>query len=240
MKIFKLTFALVLLTITSSCEFNFPFNSIEGNGNVIKDERIFSEKIDVVRASTGLEVILLESMVQSVTVEADENLIDVIETNFDNGVLHIKTNENIRRAKSKKVTVGFVSLEGVEASSGANLKSISTIISDNLYLQTSSGAHMEVTVLSKELSAKSSSGADMKIKGQALNFNSKASSGSSINAKELEAIYCTSKASSGADIVLNIKSSLDAKASSGGDIKYYGEPKIVNQNKSSSGSVRKL
>lgn len=240
MNIFKLTLALILLTITSSCEFSFPFNSIEGNGNVIKDERVFSEKIDVVRASTGLEVILMESMVQSVTVEADENLIEVIETNFDNGVLHIKTNENIRRAKSKKVTVSFVRLEGIEASSGANLKSISTIVSDNLYLQTSSGSQMDVTVLSKELTAKSSSGADMKIRGQALNFNSKASSGSSINAKELEAIYCTSKVSSGADIVLNVKRSLDAKASSGGDIKYYGEPKVVNQNKSSSGSVKKL
>lgn len=240
MNIFKLTSAILLLFITSSCEFNFPINSIEGNGNVIKDERIFSEKIDVVRASTGLEVILLESMVQSVTVEADENLIDVIETNFDNGVLHIKTNENIRRAKSKKVTVGFVALEGVETSSGANLKSLSTLISDNLYLQSSSGSQMEVNVLAKELTAKSSSGSDIKIKGQARNFNSKASSGSSINAKELEALYCTSKASSGGDITLNIKKSLDAKASSGGDIKYYGNPEITNQNKSSSGSVRKM
>lgn len=239
MKIFNLTLLLVLLTITSSCEFNLPINSVEGNGNVIKDTRLLKDKIDVVRASTGLEVILVESIEQSVTIEADENLIAHIETNFNDGVLHIKTNKNIRRAKSKKITVGFVELEGVETSSGASLKSLSTIVANNLYLQSSSGSQMDVPVLVKELSAKSSSGASIHIKGQSRNFNSRASSGSSINAKDLETIYCTSRASSSGEITLSVKKSLNAKASSSGDIKYYGNPETINQETSSSGSIEK-
>lgn len=239
MKLLKFTFLLLIIATTTSCDFIISVGGIDGNGNVVKDDRIFSEKIDVVKASNGLDVEIVNSTVQVVSVEADENLQDVIETKFKNGVLYVSTTKNIRKAKSKKVTIAFVELDGIHASSGANVKGLSNVVSNNLDLKTSSGAQMSLTIISKELSAQSSSGANLTLRGQARNFNSKASSGSTIDAKDLQAIYCSSKASSGAKITLNVQRSLDAKASSGGDIRYYGEPEVITQNASSSGRVRK-
>lgn len=239
MKLFKFTTLFLILAITASCDLIISVGGVDGNGNVVKDDRIFSEKIDVVKASNGLDVEVVNSTVQVVSVEADENLQDIIETELKDGVLYVRTTENIRKARSKKVTIAFVELNGIHASSGANVKGLSNILSNNLDLKTSSGAQMSVTVIAKELTAQASSGSNLTIRGQARNFNSKASSGSDIDAKELKAIYCTSRASSGASVNLNVERSLDAKASSGGDIKYTGSPEIINQNTSSSGSVRK-
>ncbi|MEX0996616.1 MAG: head GIN domain-containing protein [Flavobacteriaceae bacterium] len=240
MKFLKVSFLVFVFFTTTSCEFNLPFESIEGNGNVIKDDRMFKEKIDVVKASNGLEVFLVESYLQIVSVEADENLQEHIITELIDGTLHVKTDKNIRNAKSKKVTIAFVELNGLQASSGASIKSLSSMLSNDLFVKASSGSQMDLSLIARELIVESSSGSTINLRGQARNFNSKASSGSSIDARELESIYCTSKASSGGDITLNIIRSLDAKASSGGSIKYYGEPEVVNQNKSTSGSVRKM
>ncbi len=231
--------SLLFLTITlASCE--FVIGGIEGNGNVVTEERAFDGPINVIKASNGLEVELAEGSIQMAVVEADENLHEIIETELRNGVLHIKTTKNIRRATSKKITVVYNTLEGVEVSSGSKVTGMSTVVANDFYLKASSGAHMEMNLLVKDLTAQSSSGSDIKIKGQARNLEARSSSGSSIDAKELLALYANAKASSGSGITLNIENSLEAKSSSGGDIKYYGEPKTVSKNNSSSGSVRKM
>jgi len=240
MKIIKLLFLILIVSITSSCEFNFPLGSVEGNGNVTKEDKFFKEKIDVVKVSNGLELYLIESKVQIVSIEADENLQQHIITDLVDGVLHIKTDKNIKNAKSKKITIAFVDLDGIESSSGATVKSLSNLLTKDLFVKASSGSQMDLSLFARELIVESSSGSTINLRGQARNFNSKASSGSSIDARELESIYCTSKASSGANITLHIIRSLDAKASSGGSIKYYGEPEVVNQNKSTTGDIIKL
>jgi hypothetical protein len=67
-----------------------------------------------------------------------------------------------------------------------------------------------------------------------------ASSGSDIDAKELLVVTCVAEASSGAGITVNVKDNLKAKASSGGDINYYGNPTAVTNNSSRSGNVDKM
>lgn len=240
MKLIHYFTLLSLVLLSTSCDFHFTISGIDGNGNVTIDKRVFTEKFEKIKVSNGLEVEIVSGTEQIVNVEADENLLEVIETELKNGTLYISANKNIRKAKSKKVYVGYVDLNTIYGSSGSSIKGSSDIISDNLDLKVSSGAQMNLFVIAKELTAQSSSGANLTVKGQTLNFSTKASSGSAIDAKEMQAVYCTSRASSGANITLNIEKSLDAKASSGGDIRYQGNPEVINQNTSSSGSVRKM
>ncbi len=46
------------------------------------------------------------------------------------------------------------------------------------------------------------------------------------------------KATSGADITVNTSKELTARATSGGDVKYYGNPEKVDKSDSSSGSIK--
>ncbi len=235
-KSIKIILALILTVSLTSCQ----FGQIKGNGEVVTENRAVTADFDKVRGGSGIDVYLTEGTENKIVVEADENLQDIIETNISNGKLTIRSSQNIGWAKAKKVHVTYVSLTSIGASSGADVIGNSVIRTENLSLSASSGADLEVEVFTKNLTAETSSGADIIVTGKAGTLDAKASSGSELNAKRLQVITCSAKASSGADITVNVKDKLNAKASSGGDVKYYGDPVSVSKKDSSSGSIRKM
>lgn len=223
----------------SSCNFNMNFGE-NGNGNVVSQEREVTEDFDQVKGSAGLDVYLTQGGENKIVVEADENLLQYIETDVENGKLHLTTSRNIGNSKALKVHVTFKDLNSVEASSGADIMGKSIIKSEYLSLKSSSGAGLNLEVFSKDLTAKTSSGADMTLVGKASSLNATASSGSELDAKKLLVLNGKAKASSGAEVTVNVKQRLETHASSGGEINYYGNPVSVNQNESNSGSVTKM
>jgi len=240
MKSIKIILTLVAVTMLSSCNLDMHLGHVHGNGNVVTEERTVTENFNKVKGSTGLDIFLTQGSENKIVVEADENLLDIIETNISNGKLTIRADKNIGRSKSKKVYVTYKKLISVEATSGADVIGNSILKSESLTLKSSSGADLEVEVLSRELFVETSSGADIELSGKASSLNARASSGSDLNARKLTVNNCNARASSGADITITVKEKLDAKASSGGDINYYGDPEAVTKKNSSSGSVRKM
>ena len=228
-----------LVLLLSACNLNINTGE-KGNGNVVTTERTVDADFNEVRGSAGLEVYLTQGNENKIVVEADENLHQYIETDVENGKLHITTSENIGQSKAKKIHVTFVELNNIEASSGAEVVGNTVIKSQNLSLKASSGATLEVAIFAQELNAKTSSGAELDVSGKATTISAKASSGSELDAKELLVLNCSAEASSGAKVVINVKEKLQTQVSSGGDIEYYGDPVSVNSNKSHSGSVHKM
>ena len=239
MKTINFITALGATLILSSCHFNIHTGE-NGNGNVVTQERNVTQNFSEVRGSAGLDVYLTQGDENKIVVEADENLQQYIETEVENGKLHVTTSENIGHSKAKNVYVTFKELNNVEASSGAEVTGNSVIKSENLSLKSSSGAELKVEVFAKNLTAKTSSGADLIISGKASSLKADASSGSELNAKELFVISCDAEASSGAQVSVNVKEKLDTHVSSGGNVNYYGNPVSVNSNESHSGSVNKM
>jgi hypothetical protein len=240
MKAIKIIVLLVIATTLGSCDFDINIGQKNGNGNVVTQERNVSSDFNKVRGSAGLDVYLTQGDENKIVVEADENLLEYIETEIENGKLKIRSTENIGRAKAKKVYVTYTSLNTVEASSGADVIVNSVLKSENITLDASSGADLEVEVFAREVFAETSSGAEIKVSGKATSLKANASSGSELNARTLLVVNCNADASSGADITVNVKDQLDTETSSGGDIKYYGDPAAVSKNNSSTGSVRKM
>ncbi len=239
MKTIKIIIAFVAAATLTSCHFDMNFGQIQGNGNVITEERPVGD-FTKVKGSAGIDVYLTEGTENKVVVEADENLMEAIETHVEGGKLRIRSNQNIGRAKSKKVHVTYVNLTSIEASSGADVIGNSVIKSETLNLDSSSGADLELEILSKEVFAETSSGSDMKLSGKATTLRAKASSGSDLNARELMVATCNADASSGADIKVNVKERLSAEASSGGDVHYYGDPAAVTNKGGRTGGVHKM
>lgn len=239
MKPINLIIVLITAIILSSCNININ-NGEKGNGNVVTQERNVSENFTEVRGSAGLEVYLTQGNENKIVVEADENLLQYITTDIESGKLHVTTSSNIGRSKAKKVYVTFKKLNNIEASSGADVIASSVIKSRNLSLRSSSGADLKLEIFSEDLDIKSSSGSEVEVSGKASSLNADASSGSEIDAEKLLVVNCNAEASSGAEVTINVKDRLETNVSSGGNIKYYGNPVSVNSNKSHSGSVKKM
>jgi hypothetical protein len=235
---------LVRVVITSilgifmmSC--NFPLGvGIDGNRNVVTQERSISEDFESIKVSQGLDLYITQSNAVDLSIEADENLHELIMTEVEDGVLSIYTTENIRRAASRRINVSVVNLSAIKATSGSDVYSTNTIEADELELNTTSGADMKIDVKTESLNCHSTSGSDIKVSGTTVLLVAEATSGSDIKASNLKAETSKVKATSGADISVNTSKELTARATSGADIRYSGNPEKVEKSDSSSGSVR--
>ena len=240
MKTIKIVLLIATVFSITACNFDINFGHTNGNGNVVTEERTVTGPFDQVKGSAGIDVYLTEGDEFKIVVEADENLLPLIETRIQDGKLKIGTTQNIGRAKAKIVHVTYKTLTGIYASSGADVIGNSVIKSEILTLKSSSGADLEVDIIAKEVYADVSSGAELKISGRAIKLIADASSGSDLKAKDLEVKICKAEASSGADITVNVLEEIEGNASSGGDIRYYGNPTAVKTKGGSSGRVRKM
>ncbi|MFI1745681.1 head GIN domain-containing protein [Thalassobellus sediminis] len=236
----KIIVATILSLTLFSCNFDIHTNSgVRGNGNVQTEERAIDGAFSTIKATEGLDVYLTQSNNESIKVEADENLHELIITEVKDGVLKIHTKENIGRATAKKIIVNFKDISSIISTSGSDVYSTNTIDVEELELKTTSGSDMTLEVNTSILNCKSTSGSDLRLSGKTERLIAEATSGSDIKAENLVAKSSQVKATSGADITVNTLKELIAKATSGGDIKYYGNPEKVDKNNSTSGSIKK-
>lgn len=226
----------VLSILLSSCWFLGP--SVKGNGNVTEEIRQV-DHFDRIKVSRGMNVYITQGSPAKVVVIADNNLHEVIETEVEGGVLKVTISEKIRWAKEKKLMVTAEELSGVETTSGANVWSQNQILSENLELKASSGANLTMEINAKFLSADCSSGANIILSGVAKEAELETSSGANLKGEELKAYQCKMRASSGGNVSSTVVEKLDASASSGGNIVYFGEPTSTDINTSSGGNIHR-
>ena len=234
----KIIISVLASIFLSSCVVNFGEGK-RGNGNVVSEIREVTEDFNVVHAAEGLDVYITQGKEFSIDVEADENIIEYINTEINDGTLRIDCEEQIGRAKSKKIYVTLPEIVAINASSGSDVFGQGLIEADKLDISSSSGADIRIEVDTQNLTCDASSGADIDISGNAINLRANASSGADIDGRSLTVENCTADASSGSDISINVTKELNASASSGADVRYSGNPEIVNKSKSSAGSVTK-
>ena len=238
MKKFK---SFVLLTIAlvatqSLMAYNWT-KTVRGNGNVTKEVRKV-ESFSGIKSSAGINVYLFQGDEEKVVVETDENLQECLITEVDGSVLKCYMDCNVRHSTKLNVYVNFKTLNKIKASSGSDVYGETPISTDHLDIDVSSAADVKVEVHASSIDCEASSGADAVIKGKAEYFDGDASSGADIKASDLRVKSCKASASSGADIHISVSDKIDAHASSGGDVVYYGNPEIEHISESSGGDVR--
>lgn len=198
---------------------------------------------NAIKVSTGIDLYLSMGNEESVKIVADDEIIDDIKTEVKDGTLHIYMKQrnnwfNWNINKTRKAYVSVKELVALNASSGSDVETENTLEGDELEVKASSGSDVKLSLNVKKFSIDTSSGSDAKLSGKVKYLTAEASSGSDINASDLESVFCQAKASSGSDISLTVTEEIQARASSGGDIVYYGNPKSKDVNESSGGDVR--
>ena len=212
-------------------------------GDNDKTENRSVKGFNAIKVSTGVDLHLRMGSSEAVKVVADEDIIDNLKTEVKDGTLHIyvKKNDwfNWGGNKTRKAYVTVTELVELHASSGSDVYCENTLKGDKLEVRASSGSDVNLDVFYKNLSVDTSSGSDAKLKGKVKYLEVEASSGSDIKASDLESKICKASASSGSDITVNVTDEINARASSGADIRYYGNPQVRDTDESSGGDVRR-
>lgn len=237
----KFITVVIAALLMSSCKHSIDFgeNTISGSGNKVTEERTV-DPFTSVKVSSGLDCEVVQANTQKVTVEADDNVIKGIKTYVENGTLIIDSKfSNYINVSSKKIRVEVPLIAGLETTSGSSLVTKNTLKGTNITLKSSSGSDLNASIEYENVTAKTSSGSEQNLSGKALKLSTETSSGSEINAENLIANDVTSKSSSGSSTNVHPLVNLTAKASSGSSIDYEGNPKNIEKDESSGGSVDK-
>ncbi|MCP9750776.1 head GIN domain-containing protein [Ferruginibacter sp. HRS2-29] len=229
----KLLIIIAAGVLFSSCD------SESGSGHVITQKRSATgfTKLSV---SSGIEVELRKGP-GSVTVEADDNLMEFIETEVENGTLKIGIKDHTSLHDVHiRVFVTANDISSIKASSAASVEVKDPLVSSGtVSLDASSAASITTSVEAPEVHMEASSASEIKVSGRTRNVNANSSSASTIKAFELLSENTVAEASSGSSIDVFASVSIEANASSGSDIDYKGAAAVVKKQESSGGSVSK-
>lgn len=232
----QIVFFLSMTLMLSSCNMNM-LNSVNGNKNVEVADRTVAEDFTKIKVSTGLDLYLSQGTENKITLEADENLHEIIFTKIENGELKIYSDKNIWNAKAKKVYVTVKGLTSIVATSGSNVYTEEELSVENINIVSTSGADIDLNLNANSVISTATSGSDIKLNGTTIQHTCSATSGASIEAYDLTSENVTVNVTSGADINIYASVSLEAKATSGGDIDFKGNPKNVKKSSTSGGSI---
>lgn len=235
----RLVIAILMALFTTSCVFQGGWHSGEkGNGIVVEDDREVTANFTEIRASEGINVFVTQNSQYSIVVEADENIIDFIGTEINDESLRIHALENIGSA-TKNVYVTLPNINSIKTSSGASLKTEGTLKTKDLSIRATSGSSITAKTKANNAEIKATSGAYLTVKGTCKYLNVGATSGANIKTNDLVSTTCDAKATSGAMVKVHVTQNLNARATSGANISYKGDPK-VQKSKSVSGVVSRF
>lgn len=214
-------------------------HNITGSGNIIKSDRSVGNFTSL-KVNNGISVKVSSGTVQKVTVEADDNIIDDVETELVGEELVIKFSDKFS-INNSDVTVNVVMpvVDALTAGGGSSISSLATLAkTDGMKLKASGGASINVDVDARSIKMESSGGATIKVKGRAQKVEIDGSGGATVNAYDLMAETAVLEASGGASVKAFASLNVDAKASSGATVSYKGNPTgTVNKKESGGGSV---
>lgn len=193
-----------------------------------------------IKAAEGIDVYLVKGEKESVRVEVTGTKLENIITEVAGSYLKVHMRDgNYRGRVDAKVFVTYVKIDKLSASSAGSIFSEGAIEASTLEISSSSAANIEVTVDAGSVEVSASSAGEVELKGKAKSLDAGASSAGEIDAYDLEAQRVEVDASSAGSVKVNAIEELDAHASSGGSIRYRGNPNKSITDSSSGGSVRK-
>lgn len=217
----------------------FSFLFINANINANTTERNL-ESFNELKVNAGIEVNLIQGGKHAAEVYVKTGSEEDVLTMVENGVLRVRWKEGKGQNRKASVKIHYTSLESISTYAGGKVTSGTEMLTENLNLSANSGGAIKLDVVCVNLAIKLNSGGTINLEGKTTNQNIRANSGSSYRCPNLVAQNTDAKSESGASIIVNTTRNLQAEASSGGSVKYKGEPtnKDIKQSKYSGGSVK--
>jgi len=234
-----LLIAVVLISL-SSCRFAGG-KRVKGNGNVVTKE-VNRGDFTKVEQKGSFDVYLSNASSSTVKIEAEENLIDYIETYVDNNTLVIRTKEgfSLKPDRDIKIYIAAPHLTDIQSSGAGDIISQS-LLSDStkMSFEVRGSANIKVEVNAPEIQAEISGSGDMELKGQTRKFSAEVNGSGNIKALDLKAEDTEIEIKGSGDADVFASSSLNVNVRGSGDVRYKGNaPKVTNDIKGS-GSVTK-
>lgn len=217
-----LKITLALLTCLLLCTNCVLEQGIKGSGNVIKEKRE-AKPFTQIKIDGVFNIYLTQGETEHIEVEADDNLLEYIKTDINNGILSIDTEQKLRIKKSHKSNV-YITLKDISVIDFGGVGNI--YCSSELILNT--------------LQINNSGVGSIKLKGKAKEVSMINSGVGNIKATEFEVEYLDVKATGVGSIKVNATKELNASITGVGSVYYTGNPQSQHVDIDGIGKFKKI
>jgi hypothetical protein len=212
-----IVFLSLMVLALSGCKLA-DFNSTKGSG-AMKLEKRNVPAFTAVDISGAYDVEIVVQQGQSLEVEGDDNLLPLIKTEVKNGVLSINNEDSFSTSHKLRVRISVPSLNGINTSGASDI--VATNVKSNDFKIDASGA------------------GKLQISGETKTLDVDMSGAGELDAKDFRAEKVSIDSSGAALADVYASEELNADVSGAGNVSYYGNPKIINEDRSGAGTISK-
>lgn len=210
-------FLSLMLLALGGCSFD-SFHKTSGSGTM-KLEKRNVPAFAALDISGAYDVEVVVQKEQSLELEGDDNLLALIRTEVNNGVLEIKNEKSFSTKNKLRVRISVPNLDGV-STSGASDIVVSGVKSD-------------------EFNVNASGAGSMKLSGETQSLKLDISGACNVDAKDLHAQKVSVDSSGASALEVYATEELMVDSSGAGNVTYYGNPKNVEQHASGAATITK-
>jgi hypothetical protein len=216
-------------------------DGVRGSGDVVSEERSLDTFTSVVASGSG-EVRISQGDVQSVTVQAEDNLVPLLVTEVRGGVLTLRVEEGstIRPTEPIVFDITVAGLQRVESRGSGDVVVDRWEATDADIASSGSGDVAVDDLLVESLTVSTTGSGDVVVSGES-DVQRVATSGSGdYRACGLGTAAADVETSGSGDAVVTVTERLVAESSGSGSILYSGDPDDVSEDSSGSGDVEPI
>jgi hypothetical protein len=224
-----LFFTICLITAQSALAQNWMGNGIKGEGSKVT-KTLNLDKFDAVGLAISADVFLTQGNSQSVKIEAQNNIIENLVTDVENGRWKIKFDKNVREHDGIKIWITIPTLKEASVSGSGDIVGESSFNGlDLLNLAVSGSGSIRLDYQANRSEAAISGSGDMKLSGSVSEIAIRVSGSGDVDAFDLTTKSCSVRISGSGDVSVHPDDYLDAAIAGSGDVYYKGQPKVKSK-----------
>ncbi len=238
LKIVLLTAVVGVLAVTAvSCR--WTIGVVRGSGNLETEEREVSGFDEIQFTGTG-NLIIEQGDEESLTIEADDNIIGLIETRVRGDVLHIgyKRGVNIIPTGTIKFYLTVEDLDRIDLSGVGDID-CDGFETDDLEFSISGSGDIKFNIEAKSIEIDVSGLGDINLSGKVGSHKIQISGSGKYDAEELESKNCEIEISGFGSATVYVSDNLNIEINGAGNVYYKGSPDI-SQDISGLGRIKSL
>ncbi len=230
---------LAIMLVLVGLSFIVPFDAVAKN--VISETRNVDLFHSVDFRGHG-DLHLTQGKESVLRLEGERDLLDKYRTYVENGQLIIELDawQKSWRRKSINAYITMPEVKELKISGSGNILGKSPVTSDKLVIRVNGSGDIDLEIEAKELESRISGSGEILLKGVVESHEYQISGSGELKGYDLVTENLKIKISGSGKCEVFVSNKLDVKVSGNGKVYYRGNPKIVNQRISGSGTIRKV
>ncbi|WP_345369139.1 head GIN domain-containing protein [Algivirga pacifica] len=221
----KLLGIIGISTLLMGCE---SIIGIQGEGEAIMKEIVVDAPITAIDLETSANVYLTQvENEQSIEVHGQENIIDLLRTNVEDGEWEIDFKQSVAKREPLEIYISVKDLSKVEIDGSGNIELLTTFQSEKSFdLEIEGSGNFEGDINTEKLMVAIDGSGEVVLSGSAKEVDYEIEGSGNIHAETLLGQQATIDISGSGDVYTQIESNMVVDISGSGNVYYLGTPKV--------------